>query len=248
MFSLLTNGDVIKAKGFDSKTALKGFSAVITAMCVLFVAWSWTENHLLSLDKAAWPAQYVSRDAMYRNPAIWPRLALWVFGAFPTLSVLVAWQLRLNASGTTAADHPRAARQLAVLALVGIALAACAGGWHYAATDGLFFKTALSKIALPYAAAACVGVIMQISAWAFLYKRASLAKSALITASIGVTLTFVGVSVVREAIRLRALEPLDVARHADAAGVAGLTIFLVFAAISLAAIYWVFKVVREALK
>lgn len=239
---------LLKAKKLDGRTAIKGASSVAAAMCFLFVAWSWTENHLLSLSPALWAEQYESRAMLYRSVAIWPRLAMWVFGAFPTLSVLVAWQLRLGASGTSASDHARTARPLALLALGGLVLSAAALGWYREAAGPGVIEAATSVMALPYAIAAIVGALAQVAAWAIVFAKQSLAKGALILASVGLTLTFIGTCVVRETVRLKALEPaLATARHADASSVAGLTVFLIFAAIALGTICWVFTTVRRAL-
>lgn len=68
-------------------------------VCFAFTAWSWTENHLLSLDSAAWPRQYASGSLFYASRETVPRLALWFAAAFPTLALILAWQ-RWYAQGT----------------------------------------------------------------------------------------------------------------------------------------------------
>lgn len=37
---------------------LQGIVAMLVMACILFVGWSWVENHLLSLNRDAWPTQY----------------------------------------------------------------------------------------------------------------------------------------------------------------------------------------------
>ncbi len=60
-----------------------------------FIAFSWTENHLLSLDAAAWPELYGSGSFRSASSALLPRLGIWFFAAFTTLAVELAWQGRL---------------------------------------------------------------------------------------------------------------------------------------------------------
>jgi len=65
----------------------------IVAGCFLFVAWSWTENHLLSLDRARWESFYVESRWVYRSLEVLPRLAMWVALTLAIMPQLVRWQL-----------------------------------------------------------------------------------------------------------------------------------------------------------
>ena len=93
--------------------------------CFLFVAWSWTEIHLLMEDAPAWREMYAASERLYGNPAVVPRLLLWL-GVMTTLFGAVAiWWAR-------GAERQR----LAVIALGGLAGCAiavaimCARGAH----------------------------------------------------------------------------------------------------------------------
>lgn len=104
----------------------------------LFIALSWTENHLLMLDQAAWPQLYASGGLRYESPGLLPRLAVWFFLAFPSLAVELAWQGRLTGVGIDAAPQLGAALvvQAAVWLVAAIhgrlsspLLLAATGGW-----------------------------------------------------------------------------------------------------------------------
>ncbi len=91
----------------------------LAVVCFGFVAWSWTEIHQLMLADAQWRAMYAAGDRIYADPAVIPRLAMWL-GCMAALFALVASYLAPS-------------RLLAVLALAGIGVATtCAliGGWH----------------------------------------------------------------------------------------------------------------------
>ncbi|MBA3395890.1 MAG: hypothetical protein H0T89_24880, partial [Deltaproteobacteria bacterium] len=83
--------------------------ALATAVaCFLFVAWSWTELHLVMRDHAAWRAMYGAGERLYGQGDVIPRLLLWL-GAMPAVFGLVAiWW-------STAVER----RRLAVIALAG---------------------------------------------------------------------------------------------------------------------------------
>ena len=68
--------------------------SVSVAACFLFVAFCWTANHLLSLDRPSGPRLMVLGDAVRSMRALLLRLLTWVAGTFPTMSILASWQLR----------------------------------------------------------------------------------------------------------------------------------------------------------
>ncbi|MCH7728335.1 MAG: hypothetical protein IH991_17935, partial [Planctomycetes bacterium] len=77
--------------------------------CVGFVGWSWVENHLLSLQSAGvWAEHYRSEAILFRSPELIPRLALWFVAAFPTMALVVGWQLvgRDGSEASAAAQEP----------------------------------------------------------------------------------------------------------------------------------------------
>ncbi len=216
-----------------------------TFACFLFAAWSWTENHLLSLDQKAWPDFYAADALRYKHPALLPRLAVWCFGALPTMSLLLACQLhhasRRSTSASTASAtgnvgalvdrhdsaHSHEPRRLAILAFIGIALAAPAAGLNVLLLDAPTRNAVLARPIIPYLIAAVAGILFQLAAWRLILRKPMFFRSHLILAGFGLLLTLLGVTVCREAIRLRAIDITTLYdQHRAAAQVAGLPVFL----------------------
>jgi len=197
--------------------------------CFGFTGWSWSENHLLGLRSGAWAELYGSSAMTFRDPELLPRIAVWLLGSIPTLSVLVAWQLHHLQSHGKAAVKAGEPRRLALFAMAGLALTIAAGGWYYG-QGGSPLRTALTgQLAGPYAAAAFTGMILQGAAWAWQWRGAELTAKPLAMASTGVVLTLCGAAVVREARRLQSLDASEFfEEHRQAFAVGGLWVFLAF--------------------
>ena len=219
--------------------------------CFLFAAFSWTENHLLSIDPDAWPAMYGSRLLLYKNVDIFPRLGMWSAGAFPVMSVLLGWQLRAALREVCRDDDAtnvseRTCQTIALMAAIGLLGAViCAVGYYFMLPVGQ--RSAVTgPLARPYLLLAAAGVMTQLGAWHFVFHRRRLSGLLLSIASIGAAATILGVSVAREALRLGSI---DVERlfdqHADAAGKGGIAAFLAFTLINAAAVAWCIWIARR---
>jgi hypothetical protein len=187
--------------------------------CFAFVAWSWTELHQLMLDEPAWPGMYAAGARFHADPAIAPRLAVWLGAMLALFATVAAW---------SAAAGER--RRLAGLAIAGLAGAGLAGvlvarahgfdpahGWSYL----LVLATGVAGLA-----------------WAWTWRRPDGPGLAIATAAI--TAALVAGAVVREAPRLAMVERArDTAAHAG-----GLVVFGVTLALGVAAIAWIVRTVR----
>lgn len=238
---------LLKAHRIEGKTALQGIVAMLVMACILFVGWSWVENHLLSLDKAAWTTQYETQAMVYKDPAILPRLGFWIASALPTATLLLAWQLRAGASGVAQESAKRATRPLAWLAMLSVVAAAVAA-WPVIrgvlpAAGAPASETSI-RIGM---AIAGLGVLLQVAAWLRVISGKSSNGTGLAIASSGVALFWLGLLMSREVARLSIVgsEALF-ARHERVGTVAGFVVFLTFAVIGLGTIGWIVQSVSKA--
>lgn len=233
---------LLKAHRIEGKTALQGTVAMLVMACILFVGWSWVENHLLSLNKAAWPTQYEAQAMVYKDPAILPRLGFWIASALPTASLLLAWQLRAGASGVAAESTERASRPLAWLALIS-AIVAAAAAWPVIRgvlpAGGAPAPETSIRVGMVIAG---LGVLLQVAGWLPALSGKVVGKAALSLASGGAVLFWLGILMIREAARLSVIgSEANFARHERVGTTSGFVIFLSFAVIGLSTIGWIVR-------
>jgi hypothetical protein len=227
---------------------------ISVAVCAgfLFIALSWTENHLLMLDQAAWPRLYESGGLHYESPGLLPRLAVWFFLAFPSLAVELAWQGRLTGVGIDAAPQPGAApaglspvRRLALTAGAGLVGCATAGVLYWTTLPVAVRAAVAGPLAGPWLAILGVAVVVQAATWLTAAIRDRLSSPLLLAVTGGWIVGLVAVALVREAIRLTAVDlAASAASLAAALRIGGLPVFLVFAVLNAAAIVWCIHTVR----
>lgn len=195
----------------------------------VFVGWSWIENHALALaSPTTWAAQYQAASLRYADPAIAPRLVLWLGAAAAVWPAGVLVIMRPSAS---------AARGLAAVATVGVAVAIAGGAWWAGAVEG---PTAVSTLATPWLIAAAVLSMLAVALWWWALRRGGGLRAAIVGATAGAMLAW---AVAREASRVTAIDPRLAARVAAAGGV---VTFVISLAIGAAAITWCLRLVRRA--
>ena len=231
---------------------VKGLIGMLPFLCVAFVAYSWTENHLLSVQRPdQWRSFYAKDLQVYFEPQILPRLAVWWLGSISTMCVWLAWQLRYRSVHGLPLDDQSIAK-LPTVALFGLIVSMLGGiGYYLSAPQiaAIFF----GPMARWYLGLAMVGMLAQIVGW--IQMRRALPSSneislgPLLLCTVGLVFTLVGMSVCREAIRLASLgqtrlEEL-IPQHAEAMKVDGFWVFLLFLAINLGLIFWCFWLVKR---
>ncbi len=233
-------------------TGIKAGIGVLPFLCVAFIAYSWTENHLLSLNKPEqWRAFYAQNRQIYFEAQLIPRLAVWGIGSISTMCTWLGWQLRHRMVCTLPVEDG-AVQQLSRIALCGLfasCLCGCAYYWISPSTVAVFF----GPFARWYLVIALIGMICQGVGWIQVFRRAtspsSFPTSALVLSTAGLLLTLVGMSVCREAVRLTALGESRMAelyvQHAEAIKVDGLGVFMFFTAINAGLIMWCFLLVKR---
>lgn len=191
--------------------------------CFVFVAWSWTELHLLMQDEPAWRAMYGAGDRLYGDAAVAPRLLLWLGVMVTLFATLSVWWSDVTAR-----------RRVAVLALAGLVVAGAAAALIVA--DGGSVEHAAHGWLYLLVGAALAHAIGWVWTW-----RVPEAGGVVLATAAG-TAALVAGAVVREAPRIALLEP---PRQA-ALDAGGLPTFLATLALGAFAITWVVQTIRAA--
>jgi hypothetical protein len=161
-----------------------------------------------------------------------------VFGGFATMATLVSWQLYRQGQGQGQGDPKRTAR----LALGGLLAAGICAAWYLIPMAAVVFGDA----ARVYAILALIGAATQALAWVKQYPMARFSGKWLTIASIGCAMMLLGATVVREAIRMDAIDIAALApHHADAANRGGLFVFLTFFVINAVLVIWSMYLTRR---
>ena len=240
---------LLKAKWMGRwSTVLRAGIGLAAFACFAFVAYSWTENYLLSVaGRETWAREYVSESLFYAEVQLVPRLAVWFLGALPTMVLLVSWQL-WYAQRVDRPEIAGEARRCGTLALAGLAATAIAGLVYFAVDDSPLRSAFFNWLAGPYIALAVVGFCVQAVAWSRQRQAPVFEGRWLSLASAGALLTLLGMTVAREAIRLTAIDITSLYdQHAAAAEKGGIEVFLLFFVGNIVAIAWCFRLVRSGL-
>ena len=230
---------------------VRTLTGMLPFLCVAFVAYSWTENHLLSVNSPErWRVFYAEDKEIYFEPQIIPRLAVWGLGSIATACVWLAWQFRYRTVRQLPVDN-QSMQKLPKVALFGLIASIICGIAYYMSAPHLG-AVFLGPMARWYLAAAVLGMIAQLTGWIQLLREIpstsgiSLKPLLLITA--GSVATVLGMSVCREAIRISSLGATRfqelIPQHAEAMKVEGFWVFLLFAVINIGLISWCFWLVK----
>lgn len=234
-----------RATALFARRGVKAAAAVLAALLVGYVGLAFIENHLLSLAPETWKDRYVDGSPALPAASAWVRLSMWALGALPTFAALAAWQLRRGAGGANDDDRVRAARPLALLALVGAAGSLVLGTIVWSTDHG---GTRLLDDSIGRIAYGSLAVALAVGAAAWITVAAQRRLSA-VAIAVAVSSSLVGIlahAVLREGARLLALAGTPAAAR-EPSGLGGLAVFLVFLVISAGAIAWIVRAVARAL-
>lgn len=217
-----------------------------TAGCFVFVGFCWTANALLGINETRWPEIYITGSMPFAPVEIVSRMLIWMGAAFMTLPAIVAWQLRWRQDFFTEVEAAVGTRSLAVMAWGG-QLVLIVASWTYLNFLGTPARQVLTDSAvLPHVIAALVGMILQTAWWIVQWRSGRLCRHRLVAVSIGSVSMLLGISFVREALRVSALDMTQLyPRHAAAAQVGGFSVCVVFAVLIFAMIGWCVVIVRR---
>ncbi len=232
--------------------------AIGVFVCFAFVAGSWTENHLLSLQgQAVWTAEYVADRWFYSHPELWPRLALWCCGSVPMLSMLAAIQIRCDPHDARSTDEADAREDVdrETTALLGRAAVVASSA---AAVAALVYLSRIPDVvrarivggdATPYAVAAVGGFIVQAGLWFGVARRGDLSRGRLTAIGATLGLALVAATALREIRRTSVLDwSAQAQAHAAAAQVGGFAVFVTFFVVNALAVAWCVRLVRRHLR
>lgn len=232
--------------------------AIIALIAILFVfvAWSWTENHLLSMrPRDEWAKLYGTGTMWFPTLATIPRVCLWVFGAFPVTATLLVLQLSLLPSDSPfQAERRGVVRALATAGLVGLA-GSVASAIAYSLVPGASLREGFTgPMGLPWLAVTAAGVIHLTVTWTCLVRAPLDRPIPRVQFAVGLVLVTVGATALREVLRITSLGAtrMDglVQEHGriwQSAGGSSVVVFSVSVAIGVANISGCIGAVRRAL-
>lgn len=197
--------------------------------CFTFVAWSWTELHLVMRDQTAWREMYAAGARLYGQGDVVPRLVLWLGAMMILFPLLAIWTPSAEPSSAVAGSERR---RLAVIALAGHVVAGIAAGWIIA-RGGTIESAALGWLYLLLAA-----LVVELAGWVWLWRVPDGPAAMLVTAA--GTAALVAGAVVREAPRFALIEPPRPA----ALEASGFPVFAATVVFGVFAIAWVWRTVR----
>ena len=226
--------------------AVRAAIAVGVLAMFLFVAWSWSENHLLSLaGQQAWTEHYAGGRMWHQSAELLPRLSLWMIGSLTTLSVIVAWQLRGSATTLLV-------RRLALIGTCGMVGSLAAGGWYWTALPTEVQLAVKQPGNLTVLVVAAGGVLATLAAWGHMARRGRLDTVRLWLATAGLAIAIPSATLLREVRRYVGLNEVDQWRKAvdaasDSAHLQGFGVFLLFFVGNLVIIALLIRMLRRRL-
>ncbi|HEY0984018.1 hypothetical protein [Schlesneria sp.] len=224
---------------------------LVTSACFVFVGFCWTANHLIANRGATWPEVYTTGQLPFTYTEVIVRMLVWLAGSFPTMCVILGWQLfyreRVSRDGAQNESGQDAwgTRALSRMAIGGLAVSVLAGATYILVIETSAKGLVFGNVGRPYLMMGALGVGLQIGGWISMFRQNRLSLLLLGFVSAGSLTTLVCISVLREAVRLSAVDLLSLADlHAKAAEVGGFGVFLLAAVVVSLLIVWCIQLVR----
>ncbi len=219
-----------------------------TSSSFVFVGFCWTINHLLANSEANWPDIYTTGRLPFSVVAVILRMLVWIGGSFATMSVIVGWQLNYRQSHHSDSSTVAGPRELAGMSICGLVTAMLAAAGYVALSGAAPRSLVFGTFSLPYVLLAISGAILQTIGWSLQWRSNRLEVFGLSLSTIGSLMTLFGVSVIREAIRISAVDFAGLyPRHTEAANVGGFGVFVVVAVAVTLVIAWCVRLVSTGM-
>jgi hypothetical protein len=224
---------------------VRAFVALAASASFVFVGFCWTANHLLSSSHREWPDVYVTGRLPFSATVVLLRMLIWIGGSFATMSVIAGWQRIFRQYADEHQVVQTETRSLALMSISGNLVALLAGAIYLWPSDAASRSLLFGNLTLPYLAATIAGLVAQGFSWAMQWQSHRLKARLLWISTVGAIVSLLGVSVLREGIRLRAIDVSSLTqRHNNAAEVGGITVFLIAAVIVSLLIGWCIRMVQ----
>ena len=232
-------------------------AVVVTSCCFVFVGFCWTANHLISCRSDQWAEIYATGRLPFTAAIVIPRMLVWISGSFATMAATVGWQLwrqeelidqNTEREPETYGEFTSSVRTLVRLAMGGLTVSLVAGAIVFAQCDDKTRGLIFGALGLPYLILTVIGVIAQGLGWFQQWRAQEFNGPGMWTVTVGCLLSLLGVSVMREGIRLGAIEIARLApRHAEAFTEGGFGVFLTATVVVVAAIVWCVRTVQRGM-
>jgi hypothetical protein len=245
-----------KSSWLDRRSWLRPIVWLTIISCFVFVGYSWTENHLLSLQpQVVWTNFFASRELFFARVEILPRLLIWIAGAFSTLCTFLAWQMHFQqwnkpneasvASGVISSEVKLIAR----VGLLSLIVTFLATGIYGTMLGDDVLSIVRGPLAWPFVAAVGIGWGVQFAVWFHCSIRVRISQGLLLLLPLTVVTTTLSLNVVREVIRLANVDIAALAtRHAEAASVGGFGVFVFFLIANSLLVFWLLRSVARSVK
>lgn len=254
---------VVKSRAIASwALPLRVLLACGVATCFLFVAFCWTANHLLSLDQSQWPTVFQSGNAVTSAITLALRLATWVCGTLPVMSLLGLWQLRGMRSRTAKWDAEEALvgtsptewdyrfsqenRRLMILSVAGTLSAFIFATLYYSQLDQKVRHSLTGSAGFVWLMVLVTSAVAVILFSLSRRKKSVQELSTLLGLTCAQLIQLVAAASLREVIRLTQADLTAVTQNAaDAFQIGGFAVFLIFAVMNAGLITWCIVLVKQ---
>lgn len=229
----------IKTKWYANNRKRRWWVSLPALFCMVFTAYSWTQNHLLSLQsQEQWATAYGGDSWEFWNPMAILRMLMWVSGALSVMPVLVAWQLYgAKCRGEMIAQlTPKHLSRLAITA-IGCCAAATAG---YCAIDR-GWRDLFGRASVAYFALIAFAAFIQLACWIRTMRVGVFSKANLLVATGAAGVTMLSFGAIRECVRIDASQVDWIEKTRQAAQNGGLLTFLLFGVINAVVIIFLMR-------
>lgn len=232
-------------------------TALLIFLCFAFTAWSWTENHLLSMDHRVWSSFYGEERWRYDSPALLPRLLLWAFGSIPMFCAWLGIQLHMKRKSRDGEYEGSAIAKsftvLARLAIAGMIITVAVGLWYWLVAREEVEAAMWGVSGAYYSCAAVAMMGVEAAIWIRVLRngRSRMEVSGRMVWALFVlaVLVILLMSIVRELIRLQSIDIENLyAIHEKASEVGGFGVFLLFAILNIGVILLCMHLARKAIR